>query len=232
MKPYYEDELVTLYHGDCREITAWLEADVLVTDPPYGMGFVRGYAVKGWAANSAPIVGDNMPSSRSATRTVTTEDTAVRDEALAAWGADRPALIFGSWRAPRPTGTQMRLIWDKERRSPGGVGVFKHSDEEIYLRAWPNPRGLAGKHGSVIRYPSLRGSDRPDHPTPKPVALMEWLIAECPPGAIAEPFAGSGATLIAAKNLGRRAIGVEFEERYCEIAAKRLAQDTLFGGAA
>jgi DNA modification methylase len=68
---------------------------------------------------------------------------------------------------------------------------------------------------------------RVGHPTPKPVALMERLIAKCPPGVVADPFAGSGSALLAARANGRQAIGVEIEERYCEIAANRLCQDTL-----
>jgi DNA modification methylase len=209
--PYYADEHVTLYHGDCIELAdAWTGADVLVTDPPYGMSHVSGWQRR-------PIAGD--------------ETTDARDRALAAWGSG-PALIFGRWSETRPPGIRARLVWDKGEWP--GMGDLKlpwgPSDEEIYVLGG----GWVGRReGTVVRANRLSGSASVDHPTPKPIALMERLIEKCPPGTIADPFAGSGSTLLAARNLDRRAIGVELEERYCEVIAKRLSQGVLdFGGAA
>ena len=206
---YYQDEHVTLYHGDClTEHQEWLEADVLVTDPPYGMAYESGW-VKG--RGSQAIAND--------------ETTEVRDSALTAWG-DRPAIAFGKWNVERPANVRARLIWSKG--DDPGMGDLKfpwgNSDEEIYVFG----QGFVGKRGpNVLVHLKPPVSNREAHPTPKPVPLMERLIERCPPGVIADPFAGSGATLMAAKNLGRRAIGVELEEKYCEIIAKRLAQDVL-----
>lgn len=185
MKPYYEDDLVTLYHGDCLEVTEWLAADVLVTDPPYGMSYVSG-----WTKDRAdrPIRGDG--------------GTTARDRMLKRWG-DRPAIVFGTWRVPKPEGVKQTGIWDKG--DDPGMG-----DLSMLLRANKPPV-----------------NNRPDHPTPKPTGLMEILIEKCPPGMVADPFAGSGATLIAARNLGRRVIGVEIEERYCEMIVSRLAQQAF-----
>ncbi|MFZ4843929.1 DNA methyltransferase [Mycetocola saprophilus] len=208
MKPYYEDDLVTLYHGDCRELAEWQTADVLVTDPPYGMSYSSGW-VKG--RESAAIAGDG--------------DTDIRDLVLGLWG-DRPAICFGTWRVPKPLGTRQTGIWDKG--DDPGMGDLKmpwgSSFEEFYILG----SGFVGKRGgAVIRAKKPPVSNRPDHPTPKPIGLMESLIEKCPPGVIADPFAGSGATLIAARNLGRRVIGVELEERYCELTAKRLSQQAF-----
>ena len=213
--PYYQDEFVTLYHGDCLEITDWLAADVLVTDPPYGMAYDSGW-VKG---RTRPIASD--------------DSTATRDAALALWG-EHPWLAFGTWRQPRPSGTRHVLVWDKTDGVGPGMGdlsaAFGTSHEEVYLGGpW---RKQSARRGSVIRTACAMGNPsglvaRMGHPTPKPTDLMETLIAAAPPGTIADPFAGSGSTLVAAKALGRKAIGVELEERYAEIAARRLSQDVL-----
>ncbi len=223
MSIYYQDDLVTLYHGDCRKELAWLKADVLVTDPPYGVAWTSGvssYTAHGRTnLTTAPIAGD-----------LTTD---ARDDVLAAWG-NRPAIVFGSWRAERPIGVNHRLIWHKAGMNPGPISAaFMSQDEEIYVlgSGW---RKSSPPLRSVLTTTEERGRQPREvgHPTPKPIGLMERLVDRCPDGAVADPFAGSGATLLAAKNLGRRAIGVEVDESYCEVIARRLAQDTLFGGAA
>lgn len=212
--PYYQDDLIVLFHGDCREITDWLTADVLVTDPPYGIAYESNRnGDKRNAKMGRPIAGDN--------------NLELRDHVLEAWG-ERPALVFGRWDAPRPAGTRHRLIWDKGNElSMGDLKMpWGRSEEEIYVLG----RGFSGRRsGNIIRSPKQSSQDasRPDHPTPKPVSLMEVLIAKCPKGLIADPFVGSGSTLVAAKLQGRKAIGIEIEERYCAIAAQRLAQDAL-----
>lgn len=113
---YYADNHVTLYLGDCREITEWLSGNVLVTDPPYGIAYRSGHE----GALPRFIAGDT--------------DTTLRDYALALWGS-RPALVFGTWRAERPEGTHTRLIWDtKGALGMGNLSVpWKPSDQEIYV---------------------------------------------------------------------------------------------------
>lgn len=215
MSIYYEDDQVALYHGDCREVAEWLEADALVCDVPYGIDYRSN-----WQSRTIPrsIAGD--------------KDTAVRDDILAAWG-DRPALVFGTWRIPRPAATRQVLIWDTK----GALGMgamdlpWKPAHQEVYVLG----RGFTGRRDSdVLTHAPVQsfGYNGRVHPHEKPIGLMQALINKCPPGVIADPTAGSGPTLVAAKQLGRRAIGVELEEAYCEIIAQRLTQDTLFGGVA
>lgn len=227
-KPYYQDDFVTLYHGDCltghRE---WLDADVLVTDPPYGMNIAQ----RGMSHSN----GKKDKALRVAKAVVGDENPDARDRALEAWGK-RPAIVFGTWRVERPQGTKQRLIWHKANTYPNLTRApWYATDEEIYILG----SGFIGEpERNVYATSELRsGKDglaaQTGHPTPKPVGLMESLIRKCPDGVIADPFAGAGATLVAAKNLGRKAIGVELEEKYCEIIARRCAQDVLdiFGAA-
>jgi len=223
MSVYYEDDLVTLYHGDCREVAAWLEADVLVTDPPYGRAWKQGDTGKGrgWANDShAGIAND-----------ATTE---ARDTILSLWGT-RPAVVFGDLMLAPPRGVKHVLIYCKGNDAgfTGAVGGYRRNVEAVYLLG-AHGSGLGGRSAVVTTRMSAGGNlaRTTGHPHTKPIDVMGSLIDAAPPGMVADPFAGSGSTLFAAKMLGRRAIGVELDERYCEIAARRLTQDTLFGGAA
>lgn len=211
MEPYYQDDAVTLYHGDCREIADWLAADVLVTDPPYGIAWTRGRY--NGAEQHAGIAHDTT--------------TGTRDAALVAWGC-RPAAVFGDF-ALAPSGTVQTLIW----RKPSDAGIFgsrvgwRRDAEAVYLVGdWP--LGVAARSSVIVSNAAMSAyTKRTGHPHTKPVDVMEQLIGACPPGVIADPFAGSGSTLVAARNLGRRAVGVEIDEKYCETTARRLAQDVL-----
>ena len=231
MSLYYADDLVQLYLGDCREEPEWLHADVLVTDPPYGRGWRQGQ-LSGragardsrdggrraqWADDRHPgIAGD--------------EDTSARDNALAAWG-DRAAVVFGDLMLAPPPGSRQTLIYAKAANAGtrGATAKFRRDAEAIYLIG-PWPSGIGGRT-SILRTGAREHSScvvgRYGHPHAKPVDVMETLIAACPPGTVADPFAGSGSTLVAARNLGRRAIGVEIDEAYCEKAARRLSQGVL-----
>lgn len=222
-EPYYTDadETVRLYLGDCREISEWLAADVLVTDPPYGIGWRRGEHRRKKSRSHDGIANDS--------------DTSVRDAALEA-ATGRPGAVFGSLYAPFPADLRQVCIY----RKPADAGVvgsmtgFRRDVEAIFLIGpWPmRPASRSSVLGSRAANAGTRASPagRTGHPHAKPMDLMEALVDACPPGVIADPFTGSGTTLVAARNLGRRAVGVELDERYCEIAARRLDQYALAVG--
>jgi site-specific DNA-methyltransferase (adenine-specific) len=229
--PYYADELVTLYHGDCREIAAWFAADVLVTDPPYGIAYDRRRGST-WTKRTNRPNGFAMPVDRP-TQIGNDEDTALRDWMLEAW-ATRPAVVFGDLKLARPAGTVKTLIYRKppDSGTHGAIAGFRHDIEAVYLIGDGWPAGVGGRSSILESGARTVGSPsgmaaRYGHPHAKPVDVMEDLIRACPPGVIADPSAGAGSTLIAARNLGRRAIGVELEEHYCERAARRLSQMVL-----
>lgn len=215
MTAYYQDDSVALWHGDCLEVTEWLEADVLVTDPPYGIGWSKGQ--------------NNAANSRSHAGIVNDGDTRARDAALELWG-EKPSIVFGSFRAPAPTVVVQTLVWRKpiDAGVVGSTTGYRTDTELIFLRGEHQQR--TAQRSSVLESLCGMARYRSGHPHAKPPAILEQLI-EWTLGTVADPFAGSGSTLIAARNLGRKAIGVELEERYCEIAARRLDRMCLdFGG--
>jgi site-specific DNA-methyltransferase (adenine-specific) len=209
MTPYYDEDGITIYLGSCRSFE-WPEASVLVTDPPYGINYRTNQARH---VLPRSIVGDS--------------DTGLRDWVLDLW-YPRPALVFGTWKRPIPEDTRQVLIWDTK----GALGMgaldlpWKPAHQQIYVIG----EGFQGRRDSdVLRFAPVQSMayNGRVHPHQKPVELMRELISKCPPGSVIDPFMGSGSTLRAAKDLGRKAIGIEIEERYCEIAVQRLAQGVL-----
>lgn len=214
--PYYQDDLSTLYLGDCIDLSEiWTTAESLLTDPPYGMSYKAGKNATGNGRNKAWTsrwTGVEIEGDRS---------IAVRDEALVAWGDEKPALVFGTWKRPAPAGVREMLVWDKKISiGMGALDIpWRPSWEAIYVLN----RGFVGRrsHGVLCYGLATRAPERKMHPNAKPLALIKDLVAKLP-GIVADPFAGSGTTLLAASELGRQSIGVELDERFAETAAKRL----------
>jgi DNA modification methylase len=199
----------TLYLGDCRDILPMLpRVDAVVTDPPYGVTYATGMGGK---FKGITILGD--------------ESVAARDEALALCDFER-ALVFGSWKAPKPALTKQTVIWEKgDHVGMGDLSIpWRPNTEEIYVLG----TGFEGHRGSsVIRINAPSPNFTPDkerfHPTEKPVALMAALLAKAP-GAVLDPFMGSGTTGVAAVQMGRSFIGIEREPKYFDIACRRIEE--------
>ena len=211
MKPYYQDESVTIYNADCREVLPTLDKfDLVLTDPPYGIGEAAG---KNKSRGSKTIAPTNFGASES-------WDDAPIDPALLALvrRMGHTQIIFGGNYYDLPP-TSCWLIWDKIN------GTNDFADCEM---AWTNMAQAVRLfrwqwHGFIQG--DMKHKERRQHPTQKPVPLMRWCIEQSKTeGTVLDPFMGSGTTLRAAKDLGRKAIGIEIEERYCEIAANRMSQ--------
>ena len=205
MTPYYSEDGITIYHGDCRDVLSYVKADVVVTDPPYGITYKPGGNGLALRTVKDVVIGDDSPFDPS---------PFLMFQKVILWGANHYASRLpdsASW-----------LVWDKRE----GTTSDNHADCEM---AWSNLGGPARLYSQLWRGMIRTGESSPRvHPTQKPEWLMRWCLdvvgdAYC----VMDPFMGSGTTLRAAKDLGRRAIGIEIEERYCEIAAKRLSQRVL-----
>ena len=241
MKPYYERDGITIFHGDCREILPHVKADCVVTDPPYGdTSLAWDRRETDWVAQvDAPQVW--------------------AFGSMRYWIAAAPAFQASGWKYAQ------EIVWEKHNGSSFHADRFRRVHEfalHWYRGEWaalhheaqttsdatkravrrkerpPHTGESAGSTyvsedggprlmRSVLQVRSAHGEAA--HPTQKPLGIVQPLIRySCPPaGAILDPFMGSGTTLVAAKLEGRKAIGIEIEERYCEIAVKRLAQGVL-----
>lgn len=210
---------ITVIWGDCREVLPTLDAesiDLVLTDPPYGISHETNFSIGGLAG-----------ASWRGTKIANDDNTDVRDDALLSVRGT-PAIVFGTWKRNRPSGTRAVLVWDKGPASGMGDLSFpwKGSWEEIYVIG----EGFTGSRdeGVIKGFTEVTWESAGRlHPNQKPVKLLRYLLSKHPGETVLDPFMGSGTTLRAAKDLGRRAIGIEIEERYVEIAIKRLQQSVL-----
>lgn len=218
--PYYSDEWVTLYHGDCREVTM-PRVDLVLTDPPYGVSYSSNSGV---GRGTRPITNDGARLALRLQRSVLPRLDAEHVLWFTRWDAWPDVWVdLGQWFRLRGL-----LIWDKGTPGMGDLNHWGPSYEMIASAG--EGQTVGSRDQSVLRFPTTPSADR-HHPTEKPVDLLIHLMEKMQPESVLDPFAGSGSTLVAAKRLGRKAIGVELDERYCEIAAKRLAQGVLDFGA-
>ena len=217
MRPYYEDDACTIYHGDCRDVLRSLEtdsADLVFADPPYNVGLVYGAGT------------DDKRKDADYARWCREWFTQARRVAHAV--AITPGMVsVPMWLADIER-THFLIAWTKaNNNSRNYMGVTSG------YQCW-EPVLLYGKsRATVLRdwidQPISLQPDVSGHPCPKPLKLMTKLLMQLSTdgGTVIDPFLGSGTTLVAAKSLGRKAVGIEIEEAYCEIAAKRLAQEVL-----
>lgn len=206
--PYYQDESCTIYHGDCRELLPLIQpVDLVLTDPPYGLGDL-------WQGGGGSLRSSWKfhPSEAQSWDSSTVEGV----EELPAHG--KHAIIWGGNYYALPP-SRCWFLWDKKQNDQ-----WTTAQAEM---AWTN----VDRPVRMFRMAQceMATKDNKQHPTQKPIDLIRWCITMVPgePQTILDPFMGSGTTLRAAKDLGRKAIGIEIEERYAEIAAKRLQQETL-----
>lgn len=216
LAPYYQQDGITIYNANCRDVLPQLGAfDLMLTDPPYGIALKNHGAGKERRNRDWTVVGD---------------DTTDIGEFALQWADARQmaTIAFASPSKPWSGDWRSRLVWHKHGLGMGGDRdlCFKTDWELIQVRHNGPLKGP--RPSSVLIGFDIRPSEFVFHPCQKPVSLLTYLIDQTQATAIVDPFMGSGTTLLAAKLEGCSAVGIEISERYCEIAAKRLAQKTLW----
>jgi site-specific DNA-methyltransferase (adenine-specific) len=214
MTPYYQDEWVTIYHGDCREWMPMVDGTALVTDPPYGIA---------WGRATWPDDPEAYPELM--------QWLVSEGQRLGGWcfvfQAMRNAARWHEW---FPEGWRIFAAC-KNFAQVRPTGVWYSWDPVIFWNSGPNSGPNSGHVNRDYHVGNVAGvfGERMEHPSPRPLDTMRHIVQLAVPvgGTVVDPFAGSGTTLRAAKDTGRRAIGIEIEERYCEIAATRCSQEVL-----
>jgi DNA modification methylase len=222
MNPYYQHDGITIYHGDCREILPQLpKVDLVLTDPPYGID-LRNHDTAGISGRVSISVSDYR---------VAGDQSGEVARFVIEWATSLslPIIVFASPKNPWPYVWRQSLVWDKGGAVGGGGDIatcWKFDWELIQVARTGKLNG--SRDCSVLRFPIGMG-DLHYHPTEKPVSLISYLAMKTTQSGdlILDPFLGSGTTLVACKRLGRQGIGIEIEEKYCEIAAKRVEAERL-----
>jgi site-specific DNA-methyltransferase (adenine-specific) len=226
MKPYYEHAGIMIYHGDARDVMVQLPpVDLVLTDPPYGAR--RPSARRSASERFGEIAGNDK---------AYTEWVSIASAILSGGGAFYLATVWDvaeKWReAMVLAGLSVRgcIIWDKAIHGLADLQTCWAPSYEMFLYGSMGRHELRGPRPVDLIREQRVDSSSLEHPYQKPVSLMARFVKHSSDkgGLILDPFMGSGTTPVAAKNLGRRAIGIEIEEKYCEIAARRLAQEVLF----
>lgn len=207
MKPYYEHGGIQIFHGDCREILPHVYGDGLITDPPYGLN-------DNWHDARSNGNGKSRLWASIPQWDVETVDAEILLAFIQKCGQ---SVIWGGNYYPLPP-SGCWLAWDK-CQSFGGA--------EFEL-AWTNisKANRIFRMSRIDAYVNSAESSK-CHPSQKPLQLIEWCLSHLTSTLIIDPFMGSGTTLVAAKKQNKQAIGIEIEEKYCEIAAKRLSQEVF-----
>jgi site-specific DNA-methyltransferase (adenine-specific) len=219
--PYYADELVTIYHGEALEVLPKIErVGAVITDPPYFQPATHYVPARG----TKPIrsLGDTSILALAFKSWAVELDRVLSDTGTAYIFCDGQSypVIFNTFYS---LGRVRPLVWDKVTSFNGYT--WRHQHELIAWVERSDSERIPTGDGDILRERGVPQADRL-HPAEKPIPLVSRLVAKTT-GTILDPFMGSASTLMAAKQAGRYAIGIEIEERYCEIAANRCRQEVL-----